>query len=372
LHNGFIDFFLSVVYLEDKPHKGDLMPAINQNLYTQYTKPKNSGGKVIPLSGGKLFVGVFGSDPTLRDSEGNYVNLIPIYYKDINGNEINLPNPVSLNDAGVAAYNGQPVQVETIENLYSVVVVDAGGIKQYQNYRLGSEEVFSEFDSACQEFGLPYSEAGSSIKRLEAGLDLTSVYGLIAADGSLWINNGVSGIVTNVPSPMLGIIEVDGSDVSLIKKRDENRYYPDYNYYIGNIVIGSDSKEYYALKINGPSIGGAIDPTTDLTGSWIAYPVEVTSSEGLTYERFFDGRMSVYGDIYKNNGVIDSQQFIFNIQFSSTPSAIISGLNGFTSIEAKVFAINSTSVSIKCIDQTTNTPSTASGLAGISIKGRWK
>ena len=150
------------------------MTTLTQGLYTQFIKPQASGGRVIPLAGGYCHVGVYGSDPTLKNQQG-YINHLDLYFIDLQGNKVPIDNPVLLNSAGITSYNGQPIQISFDESLYSIAITDANNNTQpgYQNYRMGSAETFSQLSAACQEFGLPLSAADVTVKYLEQGMSIT-------------------------------------------------------------------------------------------------------------------------------------------------------------------------------------------------------
>lgn len=314
------------------------MAVITGDLYQSFTKPESSGGRLVPIAGGKMHVGVWGSDPTEKDANGNYINHIDIYYVNgVTGAKVKLSNPVPLNSAGKPEYQGSVIQVESDEELYSVAIMNSSNQVPpgYANYRSGAKEAFDELNAACQEFGVPYSEAGVSIQRLVSGMNITSVYGLIASDGSLWINNGLSGVVTNVPSPMLGIISIDGVSQSLIKKRDENRYQASYNYNAGDIVTGSDNTQYYCVLDVGPSHGGSVDPISGDAKRWRVYPYSTDSDDnGLYYEKRYDGTMMVHGVVKKDNGLVTPQRFDFKHPFIRVTQSVIPFINNSETVIA--------------------------------------
>ena len=120
------------------------MTTLTQGLYTQFVKSEASGGRVIPLAGYYCHVGVYGSDPTLKNQQG-YINHLDLYFIDLQGNKVPIDNPVLLNSAGITSYNGQPIQISFDESLYSIAITDANNNTQpgYQNYRMGINEAFS-------------------------------------------------------------------------------------------------------------------------------------------------------------------------------------------------------------------------------------
>lgn len=238
------------------------MPYIDQNIYTQYTKPSGTGGKIIPVDNGFLYIGEYGQDPAAEDSR------VAVYYVDEAQNQIEVTQPIRLSDAGVPTYGGNPFHPFVEVSKYSVSVRDKNKTELFTNKFIGTVQAISLLEAACLSFNLPTSEAGNSVKSLVVGLDLDDTYGIVAPDGSLWINNSNTGQVEAIPSPFLGILTVSGSSVQLVKKRDENRYMPNYNYLTGDVVIGVDNKSYVALVNNGPSYGGAIEPTGIATATW--------------------------------------------------------------------------------------------------------
>lgn len=357
------------------------MAVITGDLYQSFTKPEASGGRLVPIAGGKLHVGVWGSDPTEKNAEGNYINHIPVYYIDgQSGVRVELPNPIPLNSAGKPEFQGKVIQVETDEELYSIAVMNSANQVPagYANYRSGAKEAFDELNAACQEFGVPYSEAGVSIKHLTSGMDITGVYGLIASDGSLWINNGLSGVVTNVPSPMLGIIDIDGNPQSLIKKRDENRYQSVYNYKEGDLVFGSDNKQYFCIAENGPSHGGSVNPVSDTGSKWLEYPYKTTKvSNGIgtsTVKQWFDGTLEISGRGFKQNGVPAALvvPWFSAPEFKESPSVVLTGTDILNNADAKIFDIKKTEFSVVVIDLTTGAANGQPKAFSYRAVGEWR
>lgn len=238
------------------------MPYIDQNIYTQYTKPSGTGGKVVPVDNGFLYIGGFGQDPAAEDSR------VAVYFIDEAQNQIEVPQPIRLSDAGVPTYGGSPFHPFVEVSKYSISVRDKNKSELFTNKFIGTTQPVSLLEASCLAFNLPTSEAGNAVKNLVVGMDMDDTYGVVAPDGSLWINNSITGVVEEIPDPFYGILSVSGSSVQLIKKRDENRYWPYYNYLEGDYVIGYDNEEYRCLVNNGPSYGGSVTPTQTATTTW--------------------------------------------------------------------------------------------------------
>ena len=130
----------------------------------------------------------------------------------------------------------------------------------------------------------------------------------------------MSGIVTAInldSGKLVGSIDVDSIPQMLIKKRDENRYQSDYNYMIGDIVLGSDNKKYYAGSNNGPSFGGSIDPTRDSTGAWRSYPYKDGEVEGRgKYRIYYD--MTIEQSLKGETGA-SITEFLYPIEMTESP-----------------------------------------------------
>lgn len=238
------------------------MPYIDQNIYTQYTKPTGTGGKVLPVDNGNLYIGNYGQDPAAEDSR------VPVYFVDEAQNQIEVPQPIKLSDAGVPTYGGAPFNPFVEVSQYSISVRDKNQTEIFSNKFIGTTQAISLLEAACMVFNLSTEEAGVSVKNLVVGMSMDDVYGLVAPDGSLWINSDITGIVEQIPDPFYGIMTVSDTSVRLIKKRDENRYFPNYDYLTGDVVIGTDNEKYVALVNNGPSYGGSVEPTELATSTW--------------------------------------------------------------------------------------------------------
>lgn len=351
------------------------MSAIDVDLYQSFTKPLAAGGRLVPMAGGKLHVGVFGSDPTIDE------NKVAIYFVNQDtGINVELPNPTPLNSAGKPEYQGQVVLIETDSDLYSVAVMNSSNQVPpgYMNKRAGTKKAFDELDAACQEFGLPYSDSGTKVMPLVQGMDITGVIGLISTDGTLWYNSGLSGIVTAInlsSGKFVGSIDVDSVAQMLTKKRDENMYQPDYNYVTGNIVIGSDKNEYYCHISNGPSFGGSVTPVGDTTKSWRKYPYEIITSESgasfVTIKKHYDGTMEITGTGPKNNGLTTPQTYNFPVPFIGKPSMIFTSEDFAGGVEAKLNSYTGIKFLASCVETSSGNLSALARGFSYSAFGRW-
>ncbi|HHH6674179.1 TPA: phage tailspike protein [Escherichia coli] len=72
------------------------------------------------VANGKIYVGKIDTDPTIPS------NQIPVYLENENGDKVQIPQPLIVNNAGKIVYNGQLAKVVTV-NGYSIAVYDAYG-----------------------------------------------------------------------------------------------------------------------------------------------------------------------------------------------------------------------------------------------------
>lgn len=72
------------------------------------------------VANGKIYVGKIDTDPTIPS------NQIPVYLENENGDKVQIPQPLIVNNAGKIVYNGQLAKVVTV-NGYSIAVYDSYG-----------------------------------------------------------------------------------------------------------------------------------------------------------------------------------------------------------------------------------------------------
>lgn len=239
------------------------MPYVTSDQFQQFTYPRGTGGRVVPVCNGYIYLGVADTDPMSPE------NQLDVYVIDEEGNRTQVGQPVRTNDSGVPVYNGSIFNPFIEESRYSISVLDSNKSEIYSESNQADAGLSDLLNYVCIELHLPTTEAGVSVDFLLENSSVDNKYGLVAPDGSVWINPGYSGTVTKIPAPFLGIVEIDRVNQALIKDRDENRYQPEYDYKVNNLVIGPNDEFFLALKNNGPSFGGAISPVDpDPSGTW--------------------------------------------------------------------------------------------------------
>lgn len=113
--------------------------------YPNFIRP-DAGGNVKPISNGLVYIGQAGLDPISYP--------IDVFYKDNNGVEQKIDQPIRLNATGIpvaSENNGAIIRPYTGPSTYSILIVDKNGKDQYTNKNATSYATSDQVEQATNQ-----------------------------------------------------------------------------------------------------------------------------------------------------------------------------------------------------------------------------